>query len=221
MAKMGMGGGAPTAGAQPGPMPSASPQGGFLASMFGAQGSQPRYDMAMQFLAQAMSGAQGSGSPILSFLAPIASAAIGSRAEKLHSDNQAKVATEMAGGLLGARAQTPQVQQALSVLQNPDAPDYLKSIATTMLKGSSPIGGGTRRRSSGGGGGARPTKLTYIRMDEDGVVRGYNPATGQREVVPNADGGGAADAFADPNDPLGMRAADPASEDNDPLGIRQ
>lgn len=218
MAKMGMGA-SPIAGTPfvPPTQPGAA-QPGILASMFGEQGTTPRYEATMQLLAQAMSGAQGSNNPVLALLAPIASAAIGSRAEKLHSDNQAKVATEMAGGLLGARAQTPQVQQALSVLQNPDAPDYLKSIATTMLKGSSPIGGGGRRRSSGGG--TRPSKLTYIRMDEDGVVRGYNPATGQREVVPNADATETPDFLADPNDPLGMRAAAPTAEDNDPLGLR-
>jgi len=218
MAKMGMGA-SPIAGTPfvPPTQPGAA-QPGILASMFGAQGSAPRYDATMQLLAQAMSGAQGANSPILSFLAPIASAVIGGRAEKMRSDTQAQAATDMASGLLGDGAQTPQVQQALSVLQNPDAPDYLKSIATTMLKGSSPIGGGGRRRSSGGG--ARPSKLTYIRMDEDGVVRGYNPATGQREVVPNADAAMPPDAPVDPNDPLGMRAAAPTSEDNDPLGLR-
>lgn len=171
-------------------------QGGFLAQHFGPQGSETRYKMAMDMLQSAMSGAQSSGSPALAFLAPLMGAVVGAKATSLRDqyvqDEQATMTDALFGGPLNAQA-----QQALSVLSNPNAPDYLKQIAATMFKKNAvPVGqmaapakqsSGRKSSSRGGSGSTRPQKLTYIMRDPDGVIRGYNAATGKREVVQNAD----------------------------------
>jgi hypothetical protein len=195
----GMGGGMAGLATRPMPRPvglggvqtEQAPRRGMMGQM-----TPERYDMAMQMLQAAMSGAAGSGSPALAFLTPIIGAMTGA---KLADKRDAAVSAEqdaMATGLLGENI-SPQMRQAMDVLNNPDSPAYLKQIAGSMLKGGVPIGGGAQpRRSSGGGsrsgrsgsgGPPRPQKLTYITKDPDGVYRGYNAATGKREVVPNAD----------------------------------
>lgn len=180
------------------------PAGGFLAQQFGPQGSDARYEMAMQMLQSAMSGAAGSNSPALAFLAPIIGSVTSAKLAGQREQYVGSEAQKMTEGLLGGQL-NPQAQQALDVLNNPNAPDYLKQIASTMFKQNAvPFGqtapsgkrsSGGSRRSSGGGASSRPQKLTYISRDPDGVVRGYNAATGKREVVENAD---AAPAAAQP-----------------------
>lgn len=173
----------------------AKPQGGFLAQQFGAQGSDTRYNTAMQMLQSAMSGAQGTTNPALAFLAPLLGGVIGAKVQGQRDGYLSQQQDQMTRGLLGDNL-NPQAQQALGVLNNPNAPDYLKAIAQTMFKDNAvPVGqmAAPARRSGGGAsnsgtrGGERPQKLTYISRDPDGVVRGYNARTGKREVVPNAD----------------------------------
>ena len=189
-------------GIRPMPRPAGLGLGGVEASNGGArqgfmgQMTPERYDMAMQMLQSAMSGAAGSNNPALAFLAPIVGGITGA---KLQDKRDAVVGAEqkaMTEALLG-RQISPQAQEAMDVLNNPNAPDYLKDIALSMVKGggvpfgrgsgSSERSGGRSRSKSRGGGGTRPTRLTYISRDPDGVVRGYNSATGKREPIPNSD----------------------------------
>lgn len=204
------------------------PKQGFLAGQFGPQGSSTRYEMAMELVKAAMSGAAGSNSPALAFLAPIIGSAVGAKASKLRDDAVASEQDAMTEALLGGNL-NPQAQQALEVLNNPNAPDYLKQIAATMFKKNAvPVGqmaaparrsSGGSRRSSGGGGGAKPTRLTYISRDPDGVVRGYNAATGKREPIGNSDAApaaaqpAAASLPAPPADPVLPR--DPSTMNDD------
>lgn len=184
-----------------------------------------RTDMALEMLKAAMASAPNSGSPLLQFLAPIAGSVIGMRAEKLRSDAKASEASSMTEAVLGPQGMSPRARRLLEVLNNENTPDYLRAIAKKQFETAMvPIDSAPTRRSNGGGassgggtgsgGAARPARLTYISRDPDGVVRGYNPLTGKREPVPNADspegtpasgagavrgGGTAAD------DPLGLR----------------
>lgn len=212
-------------------------QGGFLAQQFGPQGSEHRYEMAMEMLKAAMTGAAGSNSPALAFLTPLLGSAIGAKATDMRDKYVGDQQRQMTEGLLGGPL-NPQAQQAMEVLNNPDAPDYLRQIAATMFKQNAvPVGGvaPSSRRSSGGGGGrgsgggrpsgggSKPTRLTYIMRDPDGIIRGYNPATGKREVVQNADAPpvaapAAAAAGAAPVTPLAQPAlpADPKPMPSDP-----
>lgn len=235
MAK-GFGGGAaprPTMNGSPGgirPMPNpalAAPQpmqgqqsGGMLAQAFGPQGSSTRYEMAMELLKSAMSGAAGSNSPALAFLTPIIGSAVGARVSKLRDDAMQSEATSMTEGLLGGPL-NPQAQQAMAVLNNPDAPDYLKTIAAAMFKQNAvPVGqmaapprraGGGGSRSGGGGkpaGGGRPTRFTYQQREADGRWTGFNPATGKREYMPSPE---------DPNATPTPAAASPAAPSLPPL----
>jgi hypothetical protein len=209
-------------------------QPGFLARQFGAQGSDARYEMAMQMLQAAMAGAQGSNSPALAFLAPIIGATTGAKLEQQRSQYLGGQAEQMTTGLLGGPL-NPQAQQALEVLNNPNAPDYLKQIASTMFKQNAvPVGqmaprssgGGGQRRSSGGGskggggGGSKPVRYTYITRDPDGVVRGFNPQTGMREPIKNSDAAPApvvtqASAALPPNPQEPQLPADPANMTDD------
>ncbi len=100
---------------------------------FPEQGSQAQYDMIMQLVQAGMSNAQASGSPLANLLAPIAGAAIGGRATRKREDAQAEQQSGMTSSVLGQAANNPEVQGYLEVLNNPDAPAYLKSIAQTKL----------------------------------------------------------------------------------------
>ena len=88
----------------------------------------------------------------------------------------------MTRGLLGDNLD-PRAQQALEVLNNPNAPDYLKSIASTMLKGAVPIdsapqrGGRAAKPRSGAAPGASPRPRLYGDIVEvDGVPGKYDGA---------------------------------------------
>lgn len=226
---LGMGGASPMTQPQPA-SPTAQGGGGF----FGPRGSQQRYDMTMQMISQAMNSAQGTNSPVLAFLAPLASAAIGARATKLREDEKAKSVSAMTESILGPNGMSPRAKSALEVMNNPDAPDYLESIAESMFKAE-------MKPQQSGGGGAKPRstpastkKRIYGEYSIDGYLYGRD-ATGQMVPYLDASGnkvagkGGAPTAAATvpsapvaplipPPDPV--LPADPKTPDNDPLGIR-
>jgi len=138
MSKFGQGAG-PGAGAMPQPAAPPMPQqSGFmqgLQGMFPDQGSKARYDMVMNLVQAGMRGAQGSNSPIANFLAPIAGAVIGGRATKNYNAGRAKSASEMASSILGGAANNPQVQSYMAILNDPQAPGYMKALAQAKMKG--------------------------------------------------------------------------------------
>lgn len=100
---LGRGGGMPTTSgtfaptASPRPIARGESQpGGLLSGLLGRggggilpeRGTRAQYDMVQALLQSGMQSAQGSGSPLLAFLAPVAGGAIGTRAEGLYKDAQ-------------------------------------------------------------------------------------------------------------------------------------
>ncbi|WP_333816892.1 hypothetical protein, partial [Tabrizicola sp.] len=171
--------------------------GGF----FGAPGSQQRYDMTMQMVQNAMAQSQGANSPLLAFLAPMAGAAIGARATKQYEDARAAEATSQTEALLGPIASSPKTRAALDVLNDPDAPDYLKSIAATMVKGAAPKASSGRSRGSRRSTPAAAKTRIYGEYEVDGLLYGRD-AYGQ--LVPLRDANG------NPIPAKGKKAAAPA-----------
>lgn len=155
-----------------------------MSGFFPEQGSQEQYDMIMQLVQAGMSNAQASGSPLANLLAPIAGAAIAGRATRKRNDAQAGRSGEMVSAVLGDAADNPQVQGYLDVLNDPDAPAYLKSIAQSRLDAIiNPRPARTARttpRRTGGGRGtptAQPVdgqrnRRLYGEYDIGGVLHG-------------------------------------------------
>lgn len=252
MAKFGMGGGMPAMGGAPmtSPRPMARPEaagmagGGFLPSgnggggLFGNIDAQSRYDMTMAMLQNGMTAAQSSGSPVAAFLAPLAGAMIGGRATSNLADAKASATDGLAESMLGGRS--PEVQQYADVLENPNAPDYLKSIAKTRLEDAlKPVKaagskGGGRSSSRGGSSSGRATPRTTDALLASMFSEAYDPnGDGGAEMTPaeqakidairNARGRSNSASITygrnDVTDPLGMNTA-PGAPDNDPLGLR-
>lgn len=143
----------PAMGAQPQPAAPAAPQ---RQGMFPNMSSQDRYDMTMELLKSGMSQAAGSGSPLASFLAPLAGAVIGGSAtNRFEASKDAEqdemIAAMMPGGLSG------RAEELIGIMENPNTPDYLKSMAKAQLEEAlQPAvaigGGGGGKRASGGSG---------------------------------------------------------------------
>lgn len=158
-----------------------------MQGLFGPM-TQDRYDTVMNMLSAAMVGANQSNSPVAAFLAPIVGSMVGMGAGKQRDAYAAQQAADGAQALLG-RQLTAAEQQAMTIASDPNAPDYLQTIARNMLpKAPATMGGGgaTPRRSSGGGSAPGPASYTYQFTDKNGVRMGYNKRTGQVEPVPIA-----------------------------------
>lgn len=132
-------------------------------SMLPEAGSQRQMDIVSSMLAQAMSGAAASNSPLLAGLAPIVGSMIGSRVQGQYDARQAQQAKESRDALLAAIGGGPRVAQLAAAIDAPGAPDSLKGIATAML--------GRMTRPQGGGGPAAPAAV------DDGSWR---PSAAQR-----------------------------------------
>lgn len=238
MAKTGLFGGnawgAPTS---PAPtstsMPAAIPARG---GMFPGLSSGDRYDMVTSLLQGAVNGAGQMNSPLASFLMPVLATMMGAKAAERRDTERSAEVSRMTETLLGPAGVPQSARAALSVLQNPDAPDYLQSIATTMFKdatkgvGHSATSGAAPRRSSSGGGssaGGTPARTRVY-----GEPFAYNGVMVQRDgygnfvPVKGPDGKAVAapDAAVPPvnaTDPLGINQTQAATTpENDPLGIR-
>lgn len=212
--------------------PSAPAAGGFL----GPRGSEQRHDMVMQFLQMAMQAAPNSGSPLLAALAPIAGGFIGARAEKIREDAKAADVARMTDAMLGPNGLSPEAREALEILENENAPAYLKTLAQRQFDAAmAPVmsaGGGGRRSSGGGksGGGKRPsgssagTQRLFGEYNIGGVLHGRTkdgrmvPYTGP-DGQPVAAGGPASPAPAAPAPAPAMPAPPPDPVlPNDPTG---
>ncbi|WP_395542718.1 hypothetical protein [Neotabrizicola sp. sgz301269] len=66
--------------------------------------TQPRYDLAMDFLSKAMASAPQTNSPLAALLTPIASAAIGKSAEKRREETRQREAASINDALFGTTA---------------------------------------------------------------------------------------------------------------------
>lgn len=224
------GGGAPMTSPRPMPNPGMgaapaqpAPGGG---GMFPGLSPQKRYDMAMELLQQGMSAASGSGNPLLSFLSPFAGAVIGGNLQGKADAASAASADEMNQTLLGTMAGDPRAQGYLDILNNPDAPDYARSMAkdglTKLMAPPKPAGraggsGGTRARFPGrapGNTDALLSTMFYRAMDpeSDGGETVTPGEQAKMETLGNLRGKkssasvtyGNTDAPAD-DDPLGIR----------------
>lgn len=116
--------------------PQAAAGGGFmdqLRGMLPEQGSQSQYDMIMQLVQAGMGSAQQSNSPLANLLAPMAGAMIGGGATKQYEAGRAASTDELTSALLGDVSGDPKMQGYLAVLNDPNAPAHLKSIAQAGL----------------------------------------------------------------------------------------
>lgn len=189
-----------------------------------------RTDMALEMLKAAMASAPGSNSPILQFLTPIAGSMVGARAEKLRGDARAAEVSAMTESVLGPNGMSPAAKRALDVMNNENAPDYLRAIAKKQFETAMvPIDSAPTRRSSGGGGGTgtgtgvgpggKPTRVYGAPFEINGIMYqrdGYGNAVPMRgpdgQPVPGKGGGAAVPPGApSPDDPLGLRT--PALDD--------
>jgi hypothetical protein len=203
-------------------------------SLFGKSGSDASYEMTTGLLQAALSGAQESDSPLLAFLTPIAATMIGRRAEKNRSDFLKSENDSAVAALLGSSATNPKVNQALTVLNSETAPDYLKTIANTMLKDALKQVGfgartpGTRARQGSKAGDAAPSQgdgrlvgevwidgVLHGR-DRSGTLRPYRTEDGNLATKGPGTRPAAPATPSLPADPLGLNGA----PENDPLGIR-
>lgn len=133
------------------PQPQTKPAGGGL---FPNMGIQKRFDMAMDLLKNGMQMAGASGNPMAAFLAPLAGAAIGGGIENKRAKMMDAQGDELMASMLPG-ANQDDIQQLSDIVSNPDAPDYLKSIAKAKLDAAiKPYMPGYVAPGAGGGGGA-------------------------------------------------------------------
>lgn len=229
-------GGAPMTSPRPMPNPATSgmvmPQqasAGGGGGMFPGLSPQKRYDMAMEMLRSGMAAASGTSNPLLAFLAPMAGAVIGGGIQSRADKAAAADSDAMNQTLLGSMASDPRAKGYLDILNNPDAPDYAKSIAKDalakiMAPPAAPGGSGGAARRSG-----RPPANTDALLasmlykagdpDSDGG-EDITPAEQARiDVVTNArkrTSSASVTYGSTASDPLGLEGG--GSED-DPLGI--
>lgn len=237
-ALFGMGGGAPrmTSNGSPGgvrPMPrpaagvaAAAGAGGNrpLSDYLGPRGSDLRTDMALEMLKAAMASAQGTNSPVLQFLTPVIGSMMGARAERLRSDARAAEVSAMTESVLGPNGMSPAAKRALDVMNNENAPDYLRAIAKKQFDAAMvPIDSAPVRRG-GSGGAAPPADKPAPRPRVYGSPFELNGILHQRDAYGNAvpmlgpDGqpvpakrspAAVPPGAASPDDPLGLRTPAP------------
>lgn len=163
MKGLGIGGARPAPKPQPAGQPIAAPAR--TGGLFPHMDAQTRYDMAMDLLRSGMQSAAASNDPLLAFLSPIAGAAIGGGIENRRGKAREAETAAMNDQLLGTMAGDPAVQGYIDILNNPNAPDYAKSIAKTKLDAiinPKKVGGGGRARSAGGGPERAPTNTDAL-----------------------------------------------------------
>jgi hypothetical protein len=209
MAKMGMGGGA-------GGMAAPQAGGGFLPGI----GSQGQYDMVQQLLASAMSSAQQSNSPAAALLAPIATALIGGRAERKHTDARNAEQGRVLQTVFGGAASTPEAQALFEVMNSDATPDFARAAAQKRIEAMiAPKGSGTGRgRASGGSPAALMAEALTAARDPGGPGGGTITPEERGNIdylhsLRYAPDRRSSSSKPDPDDPLGYG-------DDDPLRIR-
>lgn len=188
-------------------------------------GSQARYDLTMSLLKGGLGAASNTTNPLLAFIAPIAGAMIGAKAETARGDyldqTDDKLLSAMGGLPAGA-------QPYFDAMRNPEASDAVRSLAKSRFdaamkppKTGGGSGGGRRRSSGGGSSGGQ--RLSGEELGVDGILYGRTrdghmvPYTGPdgKPFMPKGDPA----AKAATTDPLGILAPTAPAVD-DPLGLR-
>lgn len=155
MAKMGggLGGGVGMTRPMPNPRlnaPTAAPPAPARPGLFANIPIQKRFDMAMDLLKNGMQMGAESGSPLMAFLSPLAGAAIGGGIENKRARLMGEQEDELMAAMMPG-ANSEEVQRLADIVNNPDAPDYLKSIAQAKLDAA--IAPYTAKPGSGGSSG--------------------------------------------------------------------
>ncbi len=227
-----------------------SGQGGFVANQGGGgifgglipEKGSAAHNQLIQSLVQSGLQSAGQGSPIVAGLAPILGAITSSKSDARFQEAEAGRNQELSQALLADLAGNPIAQSSLDVLNNPNAPDHLKSIATSRLSqilkprggrgGSGGVGPDAYRRppantdalltrilysaldpSSEGGAAISPAE--QARIDSVRTARS-RVSTGATDELTALLQGGAPEQTA----PAAAPAQSPAALDaNDPLGI--
>lgn len=152
---------------------------GRIESFLPERGSQEQHDMIMQLVQAGMSNAQASGSPLANFLAPLAGSLIAGRATRKLNDAKSERSSKMISAVLGDVAENPQVIGHIDVLNDPDAPAYLKGIAKSRLDAiinprttPSMAGGGKRGVSAAQSINGQINRRLYGEYDIGGVLHG-------------------------------------------------
>jgi hypothetical protein len=148
-----MGGGASGGMPRPVPRPSSFDMPGqerTAGGLFGSMSSQQRYDLARSMLEQGMAQASGSTSPLLQFLAPVVGAMGMGRLEAKHGAARDAEIAAMTGKLNGGQPLDPAMQGYADILNNENAPEYLRTLAKERLLET------MRPSKAGGGGSAAP-----------------------------------------------------------------
>lgn len=151
----------------------AQPQNNPLGNLFPEKGSRARNDMIMGLLQSGLQSARGAD-PVIAGLAPIMGALIGGRADADFQKAESARNQAITENLLGHMMGNPKAVAALEVLNNPDAPDHLRSIATSQLasvmkppKGRGRSAGQVGYRSPPSNTDALLTRLLYSSMDPE------------------------------------------------------
>lgn len=173
-------GAAASATAGPAATPQAQP---FRRQSFGfgpPRGSPQQLEMVSSLVQSAMSAAQGSNNPILSFLAPLLGSAAMGRASSLQGEAQSAALSDMGRSLYG-RDLTEQELGLLGIANNEDAPAMFRERARKQLEEML-----LASALSGGGGGSTPSPNP---SGGRGGGRGAAPARGGSGAPMPADDG--------------------------------
>jgi hypothetical protein len=180
---------AATAAAAPGAANVAPTQQPFRRQSFGfgpPRGSPEQFEMVQSLVTAAMRSAQGSGSPIVSFLAPLLGSAALGRAASLQGEASQAGISEMGRTLYG-RDMSQREMDLFGIANNENAPatfrDRARRELERLLAGAAGGGGGGRTPSPNptggrsGGGTAAPTAADDgVASLTDALAAGATPA---------------------------------------------
>ena len=148
------------------------------------RGSDMQRDMVMASLQSAMSSANASGSPLLSFLAPLAGGAIASRTQSLNDRSQAAAREKSITDFLSSTGGGDEDRAWLEMLADPNLPPEAKGVIKSRLTKANGTSGRARTKLSGQYKGA--DGLLYGR-DANGNLVPYTGADGQPFQYPDGD----------------------------------
>lgn len=141
-----------------------------------------RYQMIMELVKAGMGSAADSGSPLAAFLAPLAGAMIGGKATTKLEQAKSNAGRDMAKGVFGDKADDPAMRGYLEVLNNPNAPDYLRSAAKQRLE-QTMKGQGAVTRTGGGRSSRGGSGRLYGEYNVGGILHGRDSAGNLRPIM--------------------------------------
>jgi hypothetical protein len=137
--------------------PSPTPEqtgGNFFGDFFNKPMTDDRAAMIQDLLAAGVASSR-QGSPMAALVAPLVSGMIGRSVLKKSDAHKAKGRDEALASAMGEMAQNPAAKPLIDVMNNPNAPEYAKSIAKKRLDN---LMGLSKKSRSGGGRPRAPAK---------------------------------------------------------------